>query len=277
MKDSKANRPEIPEKLIDLEKVIASKNPRLLKQIPGFVLSALKKIIHVDDINRFVWKHRDAFEFDMIQAIVDDFGVKLKINGLENIPEKGAYMVVANHPLGGLDGVSLIHAVSQKRKDILFPVNDLLMNLVQVRKLMVPINKHGRNTQNLSSLENAFASENILLFFPAGLVSRLQKGEIKDLEWKHTFINKARKYQRDVIPTHIRARNRMFFYRLAQWRKRLGIKANIEMLFLPKEVFKFNGGVVEITFGKPIPYTHFDKSKSPKEWAAWTKEEVYKI
>ena len=267
----------VTEKMIDLEKVIASKNPKLLKRIPGFVLRYLKRIIHVDEINDFMWRHRNDIGFDFVDAIIRDFKVDVEIAGLENIPKQGKQFLASNHPLGGLDGIALIWAAHKVRDDVKFPVNDLLMNIPQLKPLFIPINKHGKNTDNIRILEENFAKEQLLLYFPAGLVSRKQKGKIQDLEWKHTFINKARQHRRDVIPVFIEARNSHFFYNLAWLRKTLGIKANIEMLYLVNEVYKFVGGKIKIYIGKPVPYQAFTKEKRPKEWAEWMKKKVYSL
>lgn len=277
MENQAEKRVVIGKKFIDIEKVIASKNPKLLKKIPGFVLAYLKRIIHVDEVNDFLYRHRDDYGFDFVEASIHDFNVEVEIVGLENIPKTGKQFIVSNHPLGGLDGMAFMWAVRKVREDIKFPVNDLLMNLPQMGPLFIPINKHGKNTDNLRILEENFAKDQLLLYFPAGLVSRKQKGKIKDLEWKHTFVNKARIHQRDVIPAYIEAQNSHFFYNLAWLRKKLGIKANIEMLYLVNEVYKFKGKKIKIYFDKPIPYTTFDKSKKPKEWAAEMKKRVYNI
>ncbi len=267
----------VKRKMIDLEKVISSKNPKLLKRIPGFVMRYLKRIIHVDDINDFMWRHRNDIGFDFVEAILKDYKVEVELIGLENVPATGKQFIVSNHPLGGLDGIALMWAVHKVRDDIKFPVNDLLMNIPQLKPLFIPINKHGKNTDNIKILEENFAKEQLLLYFPAGLVSRKQNGVIKDLEWKHTFVNKARVHKRDVIPAFIEARNSHFFYNLAWLRKKLGIKANIEMLYLVNEVYKFKGGKIKIYFGEKIPYQTFDKSKKPLEWAAYMKELVYNL
>ena len=277
MENQAKNRVEISKKFIDIEKVISSKNPKLLKKIPGFVLRYLKRIIHVDEVNDFLYRHRNDYGFDFVEAAISEFEVDVEIVGLENIPKSGKQFIVSNHPLGGLDGMAFMWAVRKVREDIKFPVNDLLMNLPQMGPLFIPINKHGKNTDNLKILEENFAKEQLLLYFPAGLVSRKQKGKIKDLQWKHTFVNKARIHQRDVIPAFIEARNSHFFYNLAWLRKKLGIKANIEMLYLVNEVYKFKGKKIKIYFGKSIPYQTFDKSKKPLEWAEEIKNLVYNI
>lgn len=275
--ENQEKKVEIGKKFIDIEKVISSKNPKLLKKIPKFVLRYIKRIIHVDEINDFLYRHRDDYGFDFVDASIREFNVDVEIQGLENIPQSGKQFIVSNHPLGGLDGMAFMWAVNKVRQDIKFPVNDLLMNLPQMGPLFIPINKHGKNTENLRILEENFAKNQLLLYFPAGLVSRKQGGVIKDLEWKHTFINKARIHKRDVIPAFIEARNSHFFYNLAWLRKKLGLKANIEMLYLVNEVYKFKGKKIKIYFDKPISYKTFDKSKKPNEWAAEMRERVYKI
>jgi putative hemolysin len=268
---------EIGKRFVDIPKIIKDKNPKLAKRLPRFVVRLIERIVHIDEVNYYIYKWRHLFGLPWADQSIIDFEIDLTTSGMENIPKTGNQMIVANHPLGGFDGVALMSVVGKVRGDIKFPVNDILMKVPGLNPLLVPINKHGRNTKNIDVLDKAFSSDEMLLFFPAGLVSRIQKEGIRDLEWKHTFISKAIQYKRDVIPVFIYAYNRMFFYRLAQWRKKLGIKANIEMLFLPAEVFKQHKAKIHIHFGKPIPYTTFDKSKSKKEWAAWVKDGVYKM
>jgi putative hemolysin len=163
------------------------------------------------------------------------------------------------------------------RKDFLFPVNDLLMNLSSLKEFFIPVNKHGSNAENIRIFNQAFASEVLLLYFPAGLVSRKVNGKIIDLEWKKTFLSKSIKYKRDIIPMYISGRNTNFFYNLANWRKRLGIKANIEMLYLVDEMFKQKNKIINITFGKLIPIETFDKRHTHAEWAQILRDHVYAL
>ncbi len=268
---------EIGKKFIDIPKIVKDKNPKLYKRLPRFVIRLIERIVHVDEVNKYIYEWRDLYGLDWVAESIKVFRIKLNVTGIENIPSSGNQMVVANHPLGGFDGITLMHAVGKVRPDLKFPVNDILLRLPGLAPLLVPINKHGRNIENKGLLEEAFRSDRILLFFPAGLVSRKQKGGIRDLEWKHTFIKRAQKYHRDIIPTYIYAYNSKFFYNLAWWRKKLGIKANIEMLFLPGEVFKQFDKYIHIHFGEPIPWQTFDKSKSPRQWAQWVKDKVYEM
>ena len=142
----------------------------------------------------------------------------------------------------------------------------------------MPIDKVHRNSANAQGIEAAFAAENTLLYFPAGLCSRKQKGGvIRDLEWKPTFIKKAVKYRRDVVPFFFDAQNSRRFYNLARLRERIGIKFNFEMALLPAEMFAQRGKTFSITFGHTISWQTFDKRHTPAEWAALLREHVYKL
>jgi len=269
---------EISENFIDLKRIISSKNPSLLRIIPSFILNYLNSVIHVKEINAAIYRNKDKMGSEFAKAILEEFKVNIKISGLENISKNGRYILASNHPLGGLDGLALMSEIGQARKDILFPVNDLLMNLPQLRPIFIPINKHGKNTDNIKILDQAFASESLILFFPAGLVSRKQKnGIIRDLDWKKTFISKAKQYKRDIIPVYIDGRNSKFFYNLANLRKKLGLKANLEMLYLVDEMYKQKNKTLNIILGKPIPYTIFDKKFTDQQWADKIKDIVYNL
>jgi putative hemolysin len=269
--------PRVTEKFIDVEGLFMSKNPSLARLIPGFVYAYLKRVIHQDKINKFLYSNRDSWGLDFVEAIVRNFEIRPIPKGEENIPVGGRYLMAANHPLGGLDAMAWMYLISQVRKDILFPVNDLLMNIPNLYELFIPINKHGSNAENIRLFNKAFASDDLILYFPAGLVSRKISGQIRDLEWKKTFLAKAKAYQRDIIPVHIGGRNSNFFYNLADWRKKLGIKANIEMLYLADEMFGQKDKTIQVTFGKAISYLIFDKSKSDQQWASLLREHVYEL
>lgn len=273
----KTEQAEITKKFIDLDKVIATKSPKLAKMLPGFVLRYLKRIVHQDEMNVIIYENRNEYGVDFAKAVLDGFGVKVESVGLENLLETGRYLLASNHPLGGPDGLALMQEVAKVRRDFLFPVNDLLMNLTNLNPVFIPVNKHGSNADNIRLFNETFESDHLLLYFPAGLVSRKQKGKIIDLEWKKTFLAKAVKYKRDIIPVHIDGRNTNFFYNLARLREKIGIKANIEMLYLVDEAFKHANKIITITFGKPIPYTTFDKRHNYAEWSALIKEHVYAI
>ena len=266
------------DKFIDVRKVIQDKNPTLLKWMPGLLLRYITRIAHEDDINDLMNKNGHLQGLDFVDALIADFGVEVVLSGEENIPLEKQVIFAANHPLGGLDGIAFMHALGKYRKDIKFLVNDLLSNIKNFDSLFVPVNKHGSHGRQATAvIEETYAAAGAVLVFPAGLVSRKQEEGIKDLEWKKSFISKARKYKKDIVPVYIEGKNSSFFYNLARLRKKMGIKANIEMFYLADEMFAQKGKKVTIHVGKPISYDYFDPSKSDKDWAEEVKEQVYAL
>ena len=264
-------------KYIDLEKVIAGKSERLLRLLPGFVLRYLKKTIHQNDLNDILNRHKDKYGQEFLHELLKEFGANVIVRGEENLLKADRFVVASNHPLGGLDGIALMYVVGKYIPEIVTPVNDFLMYLPNLKPLFIPVNKHGSNASNIALFNETFASDKTVVYFPAGLCSRKTGGEILDLEWKKTFLTKARNYKRDILPVHISGRNSAFFYNLANFRKKIGLKANVEMLFLVDEVFKQKNKDIIITFGKPVSGSVFDKRYSDKQWAEKLKKHVYKL
>jgi putative hemolysin len=259
---------------VDIENLLASKNKRL----PKFVVNYLKRIIHQDEINAFLKDNHDKYGIDFANAAIEMLNVKIKVNNPENVTPSGRYIVVSNHPLGGLDGISLISIFGKVRQDLFFPANDLLLFLKNMNNIFIPLNKHGRNShEGINQLNAAFESDALILFFPAGLCSRKQKDGICDLEWKKTVVTKAKQYKRDILPVHFEGRNSNFFYNLANLRKFFGIKANLEMLYLVDEMYKHRNKSFEITIGEPISHETFTREKNDKDWSAWLKDKVYSL
>lgn len=267
------------EKFIDVRKAIAGKNPRLLKFLPNFLLRYIIRTVHQDELNIAVERNKHRFGHDFVDAAMEEFEAKPIVIGSENIPKSGGVIMVANHPLGGLDGIAFMDVVGEYRKDIKFFVNDLLMAFKNLSSILIPVNKHGKNsTEYTKKFEEIYASSDCLLLFPAGLVSRKQSdGRIEDLVWKKSFISKAIQYKKNVVPVFIDGSNSNFFYNLAYWRKKIGIKANIEMFFLVDEMYKQRGKTLTFTFGEAISWETFTNDQSAEYWSGKVKQHVYAL
>lgn len=265
---------------LDVENIIKSKTPKWGKRIPRFIFKTIERLVCQDRLNHLLKSRYHSKGCDFAKDMLDDMGVKVIMHGEENIPADGKFIFASNHPLGGLDGMALVHLFGEKfNRKVRFIVNDILMNVKPLATVFVPINKHGNQGQdNINILNKTFESDNQVLIFPAGLCSRRQeKGAIKDLEWKKTVITKAIEHKRDIVPVYFDGKNSDFFYNLAYYRKKFGIKANIEMILLPKEMFKNNNKTFNVYVGKPIPWQTFDKSRSHKAWAGVLKDKVYEL
>ena len=266
------------QKFIDIQQLIKSKNPKLAKWIPGFVIRYLKRILHQDEINAFLKEHKEKKNEAFCDEVMRYFNINVELKNVERIPKHGKVILAMNHPLGGMDAIALVSAIKNHRLDMKFIVNDLLMNLTNLSDLFVGVNKHGRNEKSTrEQISELFESDAMVCIFPAGMVSRRSKGEVRDLVWKKTFVTYAKKFDHTIIPIHIDGELSNFFYNLSTIRTKLGIKANIEMLYLSNELFKQRNKTYTFTVGEPIKATDLDPSKSEQELAQVVKNKVYEI
>jgi len=267
----------MPQKVfIDVKKILREKAPGVYKIMPGFFVRWLCRKIHEEDINRGMDYLSQFHGLIYNDEILKYLGVKVEVVNPENIPQAESVIFASNHPLGGLDGMAFIKVIGDVRTDVRFIVNDMLRNLKNFGDIFVGVNKVGNTSRTaLQTIEEVYSANQAVLIFPAGLVSRKINGKIQDLEWNKSFVAKAKKYKKPIIPVYIEGQNSRFFYNLALWRKRLRIKGNIEMLFLPDEMFKQRGRTIKIYIGEKIAPDYFDKRYTEKEWAALLREYVY--
>jgi len=263
---------------LNIRKVFRDKSPKLAKLLPGFIYRYIERIAHQDELNDLIRRHGHRFGIDFAKACMEDFNVSVNVQGIENIPSDGRYIFASNHPLGGFDGIILMAIIGSRFGDVRALVNDILMNIENLKPIFLPINKHGSHgKESAKIIDEAYMQKIPIITFPAGLCSRKIKGQIIDLEWKKNFIAKAVTFQRDIVPVFFIGRNSDFFYNLANFRKRIGLKVNIEMFYLVNELYKHRNGKFSVIFGKPISYKIFDKSLTHAEWAGKVKEHVYKL
>ena len=273
---------KVIEKTIDIEKILESKVGSKVGLLPGFAVSWLKRILHEDEVNRFLWESRHLSGTEWLTECVRYLDMTLQIDGIENLPPKDdgrLYTFVSNHPLGGIDGVALGSVIGNFYDSrFRYLVNDLLLNLPGLKPLCIGINKTGKQSRNFPAMvEAGFRSNHHILMFPAGLCSRKIEGKIHDLPWKKTFVSKSVEYQRDVVPIRFDGQNSDRFYRIANLCKALHLKFNVAMLFLVDEMYRNVHKTFRITIGKPIPWQTFDKSKSMVSWAKYVEDKVYEL
>ena len=267
---------------IDVEAILHSKIGDRDRYVPRFLVNYLKKIVHQDDINAILLRHQNVYGLPWITAVLQDLGIDIIVHGKENLPpadDGKHYTFVSNHPLGGPDGLIYGKMLAENYGErVRILVNDLLMNLHGLAPLCVPVNKVGKQSRGLpQAIDAAFSGDYHMFVFPAGLCSRKIDGEIMDLPWQKTFIQKSVQYHRDVVPMHFNGRNSERFYRIANICKALHSPINIAMLYLADELFKNTNKTFELTIGKPIPWQTFDKTRTPSQWAQWVRNEVYNL
>ncbi|HPW65741.1 MAG TPA: 1-acyl-sn-glycerol-3-phosphate acyltransferase [Salinivirgaceae bacterium] len=263
---------------IDLDAIFKEKNPKLAKRIPKFVMNIIKKILHVKDINNHLRNNGDRKGIDSVQFLIDSLNVTYEVFGIENLKKNHRYQFASNHPLGALDGITLLDVVNEHIGEPRFLVNDLLLKLEIFDPLFIPINSYGTTSKEIAKIiDQTYASNLQVIAFPSGMASRKIKGKIMDLEWKKSFVQKSIEHERDIVPVFFKGHNSNRFYRIANWRKRLGIKANIEMFFLPDEMFRQNNSHFKIFFGEPISWEELKNSGNVRQWTEDIRKIVYSL
>lgn len=269
---------------IDVDAVLRERLPRHYRYIPRFIIRWLERTICQERLNKLLESNKGKYDADFCHGVLKDLNISINAIGYENLPPKDnrRVVIVSNHPLGGLDGIALIDFISNYfGGKIHFIVNDLLMAIKPLNGVFLPINKHGRQSrQSIQSIEEAFAGNDPIIIFPAGLVSRRGKnGIIRDLKWQKMFINKCIEYHRDVIPLFFNGNNSPFFYNFAKLRTQLGIKFNIEMIYLPHELFRCENSTFTISIGSLINWQSLQpkNGQSTQDKADEVKQIVYNL
>ena len=267
----------------DIRAILKRKAPNTY--VPNFVIRYLERIAHVRRMNAFLRKYPDLRGYEFINRVIrEELGCSASIEGTENIPQDDKPVIfVSNHPLGGLDGMiiaQMIHESRNKSRELKVIVNELLMFMEPISDLWAPVSKTSRLTKEQAAAQQKMWESGVdVLTFPAGACSRLQRidgrWQIRDLEWQKNFIQRAKEYKRNIVPIYFEGRNSRFFYALAFIRKALHIRLNIEMLYLVDEMYGAHGKHFKVRVLPPIPYTMFDNSKTPKDWAQTVKDIVY--
>ena len=274
---------------INVGEVLRARLPRLGRFLPGFLIRKLERLICQDDLNRILEENAGLSGADFCRGALHSLDIKLRIRFAHRMPaHESRVMYVSNHPLGGLDGMALIDLVSRYSggRRVWFVVNDLLMAVKPLESVFIPVNKHGRQSrENSRMLDDVLAGDDPVIFFPAGLCSRYRTVDFNgkscrmvcDLEWRKTFVNRCIKYHRDVVPLYFSGENSMDFYHKANLRKRLGIKFNLEMLLLPREMVKAAGKTFTVSVGDIIPWNSLTGGADARDCARAIAYAVYML
>ena len=259
---------------IDVNKILG---PKLRKKLPRFVINFLKRRIHQDQINEAIMQAECPVGAGFFDDALRYLNITYRTRGEENLDPNGKYLFACNHPLGGPEALiigSVFHRLYGEGFQV--PVTPIMANLKPLAEFFTPVNNlSSRQSRDLGErIAKMFTSDQQVVVFPAGLCARKIKGKITEMPWKKMFVTQARRYERDVVPVHISGHNSRWYFFLAKVSKFFKLKINIGMLYLVDELFKQSGNEFVITFGKPIPYTSFDRSKTDLQWAAEVKDKV---
>ena len=260
--------------LLDLDEILG---PKRAARTSRFVKWFLKKRLHFDQINDCIMKAEHYAGAGFFDEALDYIGIRYRVRGEENLDLSKKYIFACNHPLGGPEAL-IIGSVFRRIYGDGFkvPANQILYNMKPLQEFFVPVKvQSGKQNRDIADrFARMFESDCQVLVFPAGLCARTFKGVITEMPWKKMFITQARKNERDVVPVHISGHNTKWYFFLSWLSRILKLKMNIGMLFLVDELFNQAGKEFVITFGKPVPYTSFDASRTDQQWAEEMKNTV---
>lgn len=263
---------------VDVREVIRGKNPKLLKILPKFLINWVAKLIHQEEINSVLEKSGHLVGHQFASATLEELNIKYRVHNREKLDTTRRYIIVSNHPLGGLDGVIMIELFGKIFPEVKFVVNDLLYHLEPLKPVFIPVNKYGRQSgETFQMVKESYESEAQILYFPAGLCSRKIDGSIIDVEWRKSYITQAIKYKRDILPVYFSGKNSNLFYRIANWRKKMGIKFNFETILLPHEMFRQKGSTFDIFLGQPVLWEELTTQKDVNQWNQIIRSRVYSL
>lgn len=265
-------------KYLNVAEAIKTSDSKILKSLPLFVVKLLEKIICQDQMNYVINKYIANIGVSFMPQVIKEFNLTLNARGIENLPDKSRCFFVANHPFGIIDGLILTFYVGQKYGDLKAIGNDAFQYVPNLRPLIAAVNVYGRSSKEyVIALEEVYCSDVAITHFPAGEVSRVYNGKVQDGPWQKSFITKAVSSKRDIVPFYFEGSNSRFFYFIFRLRRGMGMKINLELMLLPREMFKKKNKTIRLIIGKTIPWQRFDNSLTHYEWAQKVREHVYEM
>ena len=265
-------------KHINLAEALKHNNSKGLRRLPKTIVKILERFIYQDQINGVINKYIDFTGISFHPEVIKEFNLKLDIRGIENMPDHSRCFFAANHPFGVIDGLVLGYQVGRKYGDLRAIGNESFLYVPNLRPLIAAVNVYGQSSREyIEALNKVYNSDVAIAHFPAGEVSRVYNKKIQDAPWQKSFVTKAISAKRDVVPCYFAGTNSRLFYLLFRFRKLTGIKTNLELALLPREMFEKRNKTIRLVIGKPIPWSRFDKSMTHHEWAQKVREHVYKM
>ncbi|BBB26637.1 GNAT family N-acyltransferase [Amphritea japonica] len=265
--------------MINVERVINDKYPSFAEKpsaIKKTTLFLLRRLFHEQEVNNFLEENDNSEGFEFIDQVLDyfNFTYSLTNKDLMNIPSSGRVLIIANHPLGALDGLALLKMIGEIRKDVRIVANDMLASFTQLSPLLLPVDNLNRSTrkQDIANINIALQNDEAVIVFPAGEVSRAGAMGIKDSHWNQGYLHFAKKTNSPLLPIYIGGKNSSLFYTVS------GINKAFASLLLPREMFNKRAMNLIFKVGEPIPYSQLEKLPLPgSEKSKLVRKHLYRL
>lgn len=265
--------------MLDVEHFIQERYPQFLTKPPLLrkpLLGALRRLFHERELQQFEASYPHLKGFDFVEQVLDyfDFSYRLRDRESRRIPTRGKIVIVANHPIGSLDGLALLKLVREVRPDVKVVANELLTAVKPLEKLLLPVDNMGGSTtrKNLRNIQQYLDNDGALIIFPAGEVSRFGAKGIRDGHWNTGFLRIASAARAPILPVFVDGRNSSFFYALSF------LARPLSTLWLVREMFKQTRRCVDVRIGEVVNYSAYGKLDVPlKEKACLFRRHLYRV
>ncbi len=247
------------------------------KRLYKTTVTVLKKILHQDEINQFIDTHRHLEGLEFLDAVLDHFDFKYSLSNRDraNIPAQGRVIIVANHPLGSLDGLALLKMIAEIRPDVKIVATNVLSQVKPLENLFLSVDNLSTKANHIAGLKKILSTlrqEQAVIMFPTGEVSRIRPQGVRDGKWKTGFVSMAYKTSSPVVPVYINGKNSTLFYSMSTLYKPLGT------LMLVMEMFNKQDQEISFRVGKPIPVDSMRLlDLPPKKIAKRMRKQVYRL
>ncbi len=247
--------------MINAEKIVRETYPKLkIGKNNKLLLKIIKKVLHEEDFNSVLLKNQHLRGFAFLDKLLNYFQFSYQISpkSYSNIPSEGRLLIVANHPIGTLDGLALVKLIRSVRPDVRIVANKVLSYMKPLESVFLPVDILSQNANHKKAYKAMLAaleSEEAVIIFPAGEVSRITPKGVRDGKWKTGFVKLAKKAQCPILPIYIKASNSTLFYLLSSLYKPLGT------VMLVSEMFNKKDQELKFRVGSPIPYQAIKNTK----------------
>lgn len=247
------------------------------KRLYKTTVAILKRVLHQNEINHFIDTHKHLEGLEFLDAVLDHFDFKYSLSNRDraNIPAQGRVIIVANHPLGSLDGLAILRMVSEIRPDVKIVATTVLSQVKPLENLFLSVDNLSSKASHVTSLKKilgALQQDQAVIMFPTGEVSRIRPQGVRDGKWKAGFVNLAYKTDAPVVPVYINGKNSTLFYSMSALYKPLGT------LMLVMEMFNKQDQEISFRVGKPIPVSAMKALDLPaKKIAKLMRKQVYRM
>lgn len=247
--------------MFTVDAILTQYYPRLtrLPLIAPSIRALLRHLLREDQFAGFTEQYPHLRGMDFVEQILDSFQCTYTVadRERENIPASGRVMIVANHPIGTLDGLALLKLVHLSRPDVRIVANDLLDAVKPLQPCLLSVKVMTGITlkEQISRIDQALANEEAVIIFPAGEVSRFSPAGIRDGRWQKGFLRLASRAKAPILPIHVHGRNSLSFYTASMLSKPLST------LMLIGEMFRRQRQPLRLTIGGLIPFTAYNGLK----------------